>query len=385
VTRTVFRGGDVVLSDRLAERHSLIVEADRVVGIVAGAPTGAAGDRVVDVTDGVVVPGFVDVHVHGVAGYDVLDGAGAVERVSRILPRFGVTAFCPTSVACSAASLEVFLAEVARLRAADGPRARVIGAHLESSFLNHAFRGAQPAEWLRTPADGGEVLAVMDHHRHAVAIVTLAPEIEGGPALLDELVRKGIRVSLGHSGATWDEAQAAFDSGAARITHLFNRMPPMTHREPGMVGAALARETVVVELIGDGQHIHPAIMRIVWAAKGAARVIAVTDGTAGSGLPRGSVATLGGRLVRVDDVARLDDGTIAGSVATMDQVLARWAKDVGVGIVDAAVMCATTPAADVRRPELGHLSPGAQADCVVLDRELRVRETWIAGTCVYQK
>jgi len=385
VTRTVFRGGDVVLPDRLATRHSLIVEADRVVGIVAGEAPGAAGDRVVDVSGCVVAPGFVDVHVHGVAGHDVLDGVGAVERVSGILPRFGVTAWCPTSVACSAASLEVFLAEVARLRASGGPRARVIGAHLESCFLNQEFRGAQPAEWLRTPADGREVLAVMDRHREAVAIVTLAPEIDGGQVLLGELVHKGIRVSLGHSGATWDQAQAAFEGGAARVTHLFNRMPPMTHREPGLVGAALAREAVAVELIGDGWHIHPAIMRTVWAAKGAARVIAVTDGTAGSGLPRGSLATLGGRSVRVGDVARLDDGTIAGSVATMDQVFARWAKDVGVGIVDAALMCATTPAADARRPDLGRLVPGAQADCVVLDRHLGVRETWMAGACVYQK
>jgi N-acetylglucosamine-6-phosphate deacetylase len=385
VSRTVFRGGDVVLPDRLAKRHSLIVESDRVAGIVAGEPTVAAGDRVVDVSECVVVPGFVDVHVHGVAGHDVLDGAGAVERVSGILPRFGVTAFCPTSVACSAASLDVLLAEVAQRRAVVGPSARVVGAHLESSFLNPDFRGAQPAEWLRRPADGHEVLAVIDRYRDAVAIVTLAPEIEGGQALIRELVRKGIHVSLGHSGATWGEAQTAFDSGAARITHLFNRMRPMAHRDPGLVGAALARENVVVELISDGHHIHQAIMRTVWAAKGAARVIAVTDGTAGSGLPSGSITTLGGRSLRVDTVARLDDGTIAGSVATMDQVFARWVNDVGVGLVDAAAMCATTPAADLRRGDLGQLVPGAQADCVVLDRHLRVRETWIAGACVYQK
>jgi N-acetylglucosamine-6-phosphate deacetylase len=332
-----------------------------------------------------VAPGFVDVHVHGVAGHDVLDGAGAVERVSAILPRFGVTAFCPTSVACSAASLEAFLAEVAELRAASGPQARVLGAHLESNFLNHDFRGAQPVEWLRKPAEGNDVLAVIGRYRRAVAILTLAPEIDGGQALAAQLVREGMRVSLGHSGATCDEAQAAFERGATRVTHLFNRMRPMAHREPGLVGAALAGQAVVVELIGDGQHIHPAVMRTVWAAKGAARVIAVTDGTAGSGLPRGSVTSLGGRSVRVDEVARLDDGTTAGSVATMDQVFARWVNEVRVGIVDAAVMCATTPAADVRRTDLGRLVPGAHADCVVLDRQLRVRETWIAGACVYQK
>jgi N-acetylglucosamine-6-phosphate deacetylase len=385
VTRTIFRGGDVVLPDRLADRHALIVEAGRVVEIVADASAGAAGDQIVDASDCVIVPGLVDVHVHGVAGHDVLDGAGVVERISRMLPRFGVTAFCPTSVACSAGSLEVLLREVARLRTAGGPGARVIGAHVESGFINEAFRGAQPAEWVRTPAEGSEILAAIRRHREAVAIVTLAPEIEGGQELIGQLVREGMRVSLGHSGATWEQAQAAFQSGAARVTHLFNRMRPMDHREPGLVGAALADEAVVVELIGDGQHIHPAILRTVWAAKGAARVVAVTDGTAGSGLSRGSVAQLGGRPVRVDDVARLDDGTIAGSVATMDQVVSRWVNEVRVGIVDAVAMCATTPAADVRRPELGRLVPGGHADCVVLDRQLRVRETWIAGARVYQK
>lgn len=385
MTRTVFRGGDVVLPDRLAERHSLVVEAGRVVEIVAGASAGAAGDQIVDVSDCLVVPGLVDVHIHGLAGHDVLDGAGAVERISRMLPRFGVTAFCPTSVACSAASLEALLAEVGRLQAGGGQGARVIGAHVESSFINDEFRGAQPAEWVRTPAEGSEVLAAIRHHREAVAILTLAPEIEGGQDLVGQLVSEGIHVSLGHSGATWEQAQAAFKSGAARVTHLFNRMRPMTHREPGLVGAALADEAVVVELIGDGQHVHPAIMRTVWAAKGAARVVAVTDGTAGSGLLRGSIAALGGKPVRVDDMARFDDGTIAGSVATMDQVLARWVKEVRVGIVDAALMCATTPAGDVRRSDLGRLVTGARADCVVLDRELHVRETWMAGACVYQK
>jgi N-acetylglucosamine-6-phosphate deacetylase len=385
VTRTVFRGGDVVLPDRVAERHALIAEAGQVVGIVADDQATAWGDQVVDVSDCFVAPGFVDVHVHGVAGHDVLDGPGAVRRVSEILPRFGVTTFCPTSVACSPAALEALLAEVARLRTAGGPGARVIGAHLESNFLNQDFRGAQPAEWLRTPDEGSDVLGVIDRYRGAVAIVTLAPEIEGGQALVKELGRDGLRVSLGHSGATWDQAEAAFENGATRVTHLFNCMRPMSHRDPGLVGAALAREAVTVEVIGDGAHVHPAIMRTVWAAKGARRVIAVTDGTAGSGLPRGSVARLGGRSVRVDDVARLDDGTIAGSVATMDQVFSRWARDVGVGVVDAAVMCATTPAADVRRSDVGRLVPGAQADCVVLDRQLRVCQTWIAGTRVYQK
>lgn len=379
MSRTLLRGGDVLLPDGLAARHTLILEDGRVAEVVAGERSFGAGDRVVDVSDCVVAPGFVDVHLHGAAGHDLLEGPGAVQRVAEVLPRFGVTAFCPTSVACPAETLDAFLTEVSTLRSTSSRGARVLGAHLESNFLSATYRGAQPAEWLRTPDTGADVLARLLDHRDAIAIVTVAPEIPGGLDLIARLVDAGIRVSLGHSAATFDQAEAAFALGARRVTHLFNRMSPLRHRDPGLVGAALARPDVLVELIGDGHHVHRAVVRTVWAAKGAQRIAAITDGTAGSGLPIGSRATLGGQAVRVDDVARLEDGTIAGSTTTMAHVFARLITDVGVPMVDAALMCATTPATDLGLLDLGRLTPGAYADLVILDRQWRVRETWIGG------
>jgi N-acetylglucosamine-6-phosphate deacetylase len=385
--RIVIRGGDVVLPDRVAERHSVVIEDGRITAIVSDGrePPTTAGETVdvVDVAGTLVLPGFVDVHVHGAAGHDVLDGPGAVAAVAAVLPRFGVTAWCPTSVACSPESLDTFLTEVAGLRAAEGGGARVLGAHLESNFINPEFRGAQPAEWIRAPADGHNLLDVIRRHRAAVATVTMAPEIAGGAGLLTSLVADGFRVSLGHSAATVEEAEAAFSAGARGVTHLFNRMPPLAHRSPGLAGAALARDGVVVEVIGDGWHVHPSVMRTVWAAKGPGQVAAITDGTAGSGCPAGSRARIGGREVTVGEVARLDDGTVAGSVTTMTNVWVRWVNDVRVPLVDATRMCATTPAAEAGRPDLGRIVMGAPADLVAVDAGGQVRHTWVGGVEVF--
>jgi N-acetylglucosamine-6-phosphate deacetylase len=212
-----------------------------------------------------------------------------------------------------------------------------------------------------------------------VGIFTMAPEIPGGMDLLRAAVAAGIRVSLGHSGATYEQAVDAIAAGARHATHLFNRMSPMTHREPGLVGAVLEREEIAAEIIGDGVHVHPAAARIAIAAKGRSRVMAITDGTAGSGLPRGACATLGGRRITVGDTATLDDGTLAGSVATMDRVFATLVSRAGQSLVDAAALCATTPARELGLSQQGALVPGYLADLTVLSPRLQVDSTFIGG------
>jgi N-acetylglucosamine-6-phosphate deacetylase len=269
----------------------------------------------------------------------------------------------------------------------------VLGAHLESNFLNPEFAGAQPLACLRRASDvdarsGGEsaraftgrdILAVVDAHRADVAVFTMAPEIDGGLALLRALVAAGTRVSIGHTGASYDQALEAIAAGAAHATHLYNRMTPMTSRDPGVVGAILGTDDVDAEIICDGHHVHPASVRAAWRAKGPSHVMAITDGTAGAGLPRGARASLGGRAIRVDDVARLDDGTVAGSVLTMDRAFALLVSQTGADLVQAAIMCATTPARALGLRGHGVIAPGAVADLVVLDSSLAVRQTWIGG------
>jgi len=391
---TVLSGASLILPDRVATGVSLVLEGNRIVDLRAGLKPVGEGERHVDVSGCFITPGFIDVHVHGSLGHDVLDGPRAVHEVARVLPRWGVTAFCPTATAAPPEALERLLSEVAACRAEPAPHtARVLPAHLESSFINPEYRGAQPLESLRAPSDllGGEdaaratgftardVLSVIDRHRADVGIVTLAPELEGSLELIRSLVAGGVRVSLGHSGATFDEAQKGIAAGAAHATHLFNRMRPLGHREPGLAGAVLASGTVAAEVIGDGVHVHPAMVRTVVAAKGARGVMAITDATAGAGLPVGTRASLGGQPIVVSDVARLDDGTMAGSVATMDRVFAWLVGACGLDLTEAAALCSTTPARQMGLVGFGVLAVGAQADFAVLDARLQVVSTWIGG------
>jgi N-acetylglucosamine-6-phosphate deacetylase len=215
--------------------------------------------------------------------------------------------------------------------------------------------------------------------------VTLAPELPGGIDLVRTLVSAGHRVSLGHTGATLEEALAAIDAGARHATHLFNRMAPITHRAPGIAGAVLSRQEVAAELICDGYHVHASMSRIAVASKGIGRIMAITDGTAGSGLTSGSTATLGGRRIRVtDQAALLDDGTLAGSTLTMDRAFATIVRAFGFSIPEASVMCSTTPGRELGLTGFGLIAADAVADLVILDRELRVVRTFIDGAEVYR-
>jgi N-acetylglucosamine-6-phosphate deacetylase len=389
---TVLSCGSAVLPDRIASPVSLVLQSGRIADVVTGPRAVGAHERLIDLSGHIAVPGFIDVHVHGALGVDTLGGAGSIARIAAALPRFGVTAFAPTSVACSPAALGAFLVEVGALRS--GPQqasARVLPAHLESNFISPEYCGAQPREALRVPRridagapySGPDVLEVVGDHRADVGTITVAPEIDDGLDLVREMAAAGIRVSVGHSGATCEQAQAAFAAGARQVTHLFNRMRPLQSRDPGVAGAALANDDVAVELIGDGRHVHPAMVRVAVAAKGPSRVMVMTDGTAGAGLPRGSQAAFAGRVITVEDVARLEDGTMAGSVATMDRVFACLTTACGIDLVSAAAMCATTPARQHGLIGLGVIAPGAVADLTILGARLDVVQTWIGGSLVF--
>ena len=391
----VLAGGDLVLPDRVLPHASLLIDGARIAAVEPNARIDAEGATIVETPECYIVPGFVDVHVHGVDGHDTLDEGDAVAQIASRLPRYGVTAFCPTTVACAPQALRLVLAQVATARAMrPANSARVLPAHIESNFINPEYRGAQPAECLRLPWDtvgrtGGtfstrDILDVIAGAGADIGIVTLAPERPGGVELVRALVAAGTRVSLGHSGASLDEAMAAIDAGARHATHLFNRMAPMTHRAPGVAGAVLARDEVAAELICDAYHVHPAMSRIAIASKGVGRVMAITDGTAGSGLPVGSITRLGGQPIRVTEHAVvLDAGTLAGSTLTMDRAFRTIATTFGFSVADAAMLCSTTPARELGLTGSGVLVEGGSADVVVLDRRFHVVRTFIDGREVY--
>lgn len=389
----VVRGGDLVLPDRVVSEGALVLEGSRIAAVETR-QVDTAGATIADCHGCYVVPGFVDVHVHGVDGADTLDGPGAVAAIAARLPRYGVTAFCPTTVACPPQELDAFLRQVAAARV-ERKGARVLPSHLESNFINPDYAGAQPRTCLRIPesrqeADGAftarDILDAIAASRHDVGIVTLAPELPGAIDLIRSLTRAGHRVSLGHSAADLDTAIAAIEAGACHATHLFNRMPPLAHRAPGLAGAVLAREDVAAELICDGVHVHPAMCTVAVRAKGTRGIMAITDGTAGSGLAHGASARLGGRPIHVRaGAAFLEDGTLAGSTLTMDRAFRTLVTAIGVSVVDAAAMCSTTPARELRLTGLGVLAAGATADVAVLDRSFHVVRTFIDGVEVWNR
>ena len=398
----VLSGADLVLSERVLAAGTLVLADGRIADIRAERPVPIAASTFA-FHGHTIVPGFIDLHVHGVAGVDVHDDPQAVERLASALPRFGVTAFSPTTVACSPADLAQVLGQVQRLRGTPATlRARVLPAHLESNFISPDWAGAQPRSCLRVwprspdvaragagagaPFTATELLEVIRRHAPDVGIVTLAPELDGALDLVTWLCGLGIRVSLGHSGATYAEAVAAIAAGATQATHVFNRMPPLQHREPGLAGAVLESDEVTVELICDGVHVHPAAIRLAIAAKGPSRVMAISDGTAAAGMPPGSTGRLGGRpIIGGDDCARLDDGTMAGSVLAMDAAFRRLTGTLGVSLVDAVTLCATTPARALGLSGHGVLESGAVADLVVLDADGAVVQTYVAGRLVYSR
>ena len=404
-------GAEIVLPDRILPGASLLIDDDRIVAIEPKRIDAPSGATRVDLAGSFVLPGFVDVHVHGVEGVDVLDGPEAVVEVAARLPRYGVTGFCPTSIACDPAALAMMLAAVKASRRAPSDRqARILPAHLESNFINPDYTGAQPRHCLRLPLEGSrvpgfqgstvqegdqgsrvhgavgseftgaDILSVIATLREQVGVITLAPELEGGIDLVRQLVAAGHRVSIGHSGATYETTVAAIEAGISHATHLFNRMSPMTQRAPGVPGAVLRAEQVRAEIICDGFHVHSAVLAVACRAKGAHGIMAITDGTAGSGLPVGSRTRLGGRTIVVTErSAALEDGTLAGSILTMDGALRSLVEQAGVSLVDAARMCATSPAEQMGLADTGQIAVGKTADLVVLDSALKVRQTYLRG------
>lgn len=342
---------------------ALVVSEGRIVELQAG-----SGDP-----RRVLLPGFIDLHVHGGGGADVMDGPDAVASLARFHLRHGTTALCPTTVTRPLPELEQVVTQVGRLP--DDPRgARLLGVHLEGPFLADSRRGAQPAFCVPPdPQALGRLLAA-----GPVATVTLAPELPGALELIRLCRARGVRASLGHSSASCEQGQAAFAAGAGGVTHLYNAMRGLTHRDPGLAAAALEAEGAYLELILDNHHVHPALFRLALrAARG--KLVLVSDAIRAAGLPPGE-SELGGQVVRVaEGKATLPDGTLAGSLLTLDAAL-RNAVQAGLRLEEASALLSLHPAQALGRADLGRLAPGAWADLVELDADdLTLTRVWRGG------
>ena len=320
-----------------------------------------AGEAVVDLQGDYLLPGFVDVHIHGVMGADTMQGEDALRRMSRALYRMGVSAFLPTTMSASPEATRRAIAAVRAVMDRPEPQgARVLGAHMEAPFLNPRKAGAQAAACLQLP-DWQTLLDLTGGDLSAVRMITLAPERPGAEAVVRQAVQAGITVSLGHSAATAEEAHAAADWGASHVTHTFNAQNPLHHRQPGLAGAALTDDRLYAEFIADGVHLHGDIMRLLARAKGADRAVAITDAMEAAGMPDGDYALGGQPVTVVNGEARLADGTLAGSVLTMRQALHNLIHRFGITPFDAVRMCTSTPARSIGETLPGHLIPGSPA------------------------
>ena len=323
--------------------------------------TPTEGEAVIDLGGDYLLPGFVDVHIHGCEGCDSMAGEEALRQMSRSLLGAGVAAFLPTTMSASAEDTRRAVAAVRAVMDAPEPRgARVLGVHMEAPFLNPEKCGAQRKEHLCTP-DWNVFLDLCGGDTAAVGTITVAPELPGAETFIRQATAAGIRVSLGHSAANSETAHAAADWGASRVTHTFNAQPPLHHRAPGLSGAALTDDRLYAEFIADGIHLHEDIVRLLIRCKGADRAVAVTDAMEAAGLPDGEYA-LGGQPVTVQGgEARLPGGTLAGSVLTMAQALHNLIHLFGIAPFEAVRMCTRTPAECVGESLLGRVVPGSPA------------------------
>ena len=318
-----------------------------------------SGETVLDLEGDYLLPGFVDVHIHAFRGQDTMQGEAAVRGMSRALAQLGVAAFCPTTMSASLEDTRLALEGIrAVMNHPEAGGARVLGAHMEAPFLQEARAGAQRKEFFLDP-DWDTFLRMTDGHPEIVRLITLAPERPGSEAFVRRAAEAGIHVSVGHTSATAEQVHAAASWGADHVTHTFNAQTPIHHRKPGVPGAALTDERYFCEMICDGIHLHPDIVRLIARCKGAERAVAITDAMEAAGMPEGEYA-LGGQKVFVrGGEARLADGTLAGSVLTMPEALRNLIHRFGLAPEAACAMCTRTPAASIGEPLAGQLLPGA--------------------------
>ena len=367
---------------RVIPRGSVVIDGSRIVAAgAAGDVPVASGATVINAGGMILVPGFIDLQLNGAFGHDFTADPAAIWRVAAGLPRYGVTAFLPTIITSPLEQVEAGMQVVRDGRPKDFRGAAPLGLHVEGPFLNPKKKGAHNQQYLRPPTP--EAVAGWSP-ASGVRLVTMAPENPGALEVIAALASRGVVVSTGHSMATYDEAVAGFDAGARYGTHLFNAMPPLGHRDPGLPGALLADDRMTVGFIADGVHTHRSIIALVWRMLGPRRMSLVTDAMAALGMPPGS-HRLGDYDVIVDATScRLADGTLAGSILELDQALRNLLDITGCSLDEALETMTTTPAKLLGLDgERGRIAPGYTADIVLLSSDLRVQTTIASGEVVY--
>ena len=341
------------------------------------------GASEISATSHTAIPGFIDVHIHGAGGHDVMEGSGqAMSTIAQTLARHGTTSFVATTVTASPDDTCHSVEGIARYMTQQfetlDPKAEVLGVHYEGPFINKTRRGVHPAEWVQLPS--AELLQrFLKAAAGKARIITIAPELLGAVPCIHAARDAGVVVAMGHTDATYEQARAGIAQGARHAVHVYNAMRPFSHRDSGVIGAVLTSPEVTAELIADGVHVEEAAMRLLLQAKGAGCVILISDGLSATGMPDGKYMLGGFEVTVVGGVCRNSEGKLAGSTLTLDRAL-RNVVAMGVSVPDAVRMLTTNPAKLLGIEfKKGALRTGADADIVLLDENLQITNVWTRG------
>ncbi len=360
------------------ELNNVLIEFDKDYIIDIRPFNKKVPENFLDASYMIVTPGFIDIHIHGIEGIDATrDGYEGIEKMSKILPKYGVTSFMPTSICSSKDTLRGFIFASRKLWGEGTEGAEVIGAHLEGPFINPKRKGAQPIEYIRKP-DINELQDYIDAKGRMPLRLTIAPELEGSNELINKAIRNNIIVSMGHSDATFSDAERGFKAGSNIVTHLFNAMREFHHRDPGLSVFALNNDDIYVEIIADFIHLHPEVLKLISKIKPFNRIILITDSIEATGLPDGTYQLGSYTVIVKNRKATLTDGTIAGSTLTLDEAIRNMIK-IGLPLRFSIMMATSVPAEALRLEKIGKIEPGMKANLVVLDHALNVKYTIIHG------
>ena len=377
--RTLIQNGIVITPQEVLHNQTLALNDGKIESL--GGIINGSYATVIDAHGCYVVAGFIDVHVHGADGHDTMDATPeAIHGMAAFYAKHGVTSYYPTTMTMPAPAIQAALENVEHCpQPTNG--AQHLGVHVEGPYLNLKYKGAQPPEYFRppSPAEYGQWLET-----GVCKLITIASEIEGSLQMIQELTAQGVEFAIGHSAASYEEAVQGFDAGVRQVTHIFNGMVGLHHREPGALAAILTDDRVDAQLIADGIHVHPAMVRLLIRAKGAEHVMLITDAIQAAGLSDGEYG-LGGQVVTVKEgIARIANGALAGSTLTMDKAIRNMVAFTDVPLQKIIGMASAVPARAMHLPNKGRLVAGCDADVVLLNRALEVILTIVGGKIVYQ-
>jgi len=392
--RIIIINGTIITPFHLVSGKAIIVEKGRIKEIVNKEDLSTAtltGAEVIEGKDKFIVPGYIDIHVHGGGGSDVMDGDyEAINQIAIAHSHFGTTSFLPTTMTMSKDKIIRSLWSIckgsiheAKLRGTGG--AEILGIHMEGPYINPEKKGAQKEDDIKKISIE-EFLEFNQASGNLIRLVTIAPEIPGAIGLIKYLYKQGIITSVGHSNATYAQVQAGIQAGLSHVTHTFDAMRGLHHREPGVVGAALTSPELTVEIIADGIHIHPIVLKILTKIKEGEKVVLITDAMRAAGLKEGTYDLGGQEVIVTKGQARLKDETLAGSVLTMDKAVKNMVNKIGIQLPKAIQMASFNPARSIGIDDKkGSLEPGKDADIVILNKNLETELTMVAGKVVYRR